>query len=320
MILPSVPLACRHPLLIVMVMIAGQAGLQPQAEAELIAYEPFDYGLRSPWPVNASPSGGITGLNGGTGFGAAWVDFTSSTTVPNPFGTGNLGTGIAGAAGTQQALTGFPFGARTAPLGYTDGNGNVLVTAGNQVRTAGQATDGQGSRSVASRSLLTQYGSDGQTLWLSFLGQAWGATTTNGGWSGISLGSSGYFGVPNNVANWGFSAGLDTAVSKATAVFYVAKVEYRAGADQVTVWINPLLDIEPTTGGFTTTTALNPFSYLVLGGRYSTDYDEIRLGTTYAAVAPIVVPEPATAALAIGGLGGLAIASGRRLQRASRVG
>jgi hypothetical protein len=60
-----------------------------------------------------------------------------------------------------------------------------------------------------------------------------------------------------------------------------------AGGDSVTVWRNPVLRAEPTSGGFTangldlsfTTTALSRF-----GGAGTLRFDELRMGPTYASV------------------------------------
>ena len=247
-----------------------------EVNANLIAYEPFDYGpIATGSDANLNPSGGIEGLNGGTGWSGAWDDLTTEDT----FGTGNRATGIAGPGD-------FPDNDRTAPLSFTDGKSNVLPTAGNQVRTS------FGEKSVATRQLNGTYGNDGDTIWVSFLAQS--ASSSSGArWAGFELGDNTgqYFGKPNNSGNWGFASGgtalIDTGTGAGNAVFYVAKLEFVSGLDTLTVWLNPDLDAEPTaSAGSSVSISLSSFSEVTLAGRWSTDFDELRIGTTYASVAP----------------------------------
>ncbi len=269
------------------------------AQASLIAYEGFDYASTPPGTDgNLTASGGIEGLNGGFGFDGAWDEFASTST----FGTGNRATGIAGPSD-------FASGNRVAPLSYTDGNSNVLPTTGNQARTS------FGLRSVATRQLDGTYGNDGDTVWLSFLAQVFDTNAPNR-WSGIALGDNGgYFGKPNNAANWGFAFNgasvADSGVESGTAVFFLARIDYNAGLDDITIWINPDLDSEPTiASGTSTSQNLGAFDEIILAGRYSADYDEIRIGTEFSSV----VPEPATFA-SVFGLVVLGLALFRRARR-----
>ncbi len=255
---------------------ASFASVTPHSN-DLLVHEPFDYSdaIDEGTDSNLNPNGGIEGLSGGIGFGGNWDDFTSEGT----FGTGNRATGIAGAGE-------FPANARTAPLAYTDSRGNELVKAGNQARTS------FGSRSVATRQLAATFGVDGDTIWLSFLAQSAGNTGGSRG-AGFGLGDNTgqYFGKPNDSENWGFAQSgaplIDLGVGADTPVFYVARLDFAAGTDTVTVWLNPDLDSEPLLAtGTSATTNLAPFDEITLAGRWSTDYDELRIGRTFAAVSP----------------------------------
>lgn len=184
------------------------------------------------------------------------------------------------------------------------------MTNGNQARTS------FGSRSIANRKLDDSYGEDGETIWLSFLGQA--ADRTGGArWAGISLGPNAlYFGKPNQESNWGIRHTIDdggtvTSTPADLDVFFVARIDYKAGAEDIYMWINPLLDEMPDVDDADAFVqeSLPVFDTITLAGRWSTDFDEIRLGTTYRSVAPIV-PTPGVAGLLA--FAGLAAARRRR--------
>jgi len=288
--------------------VAAAAWLAPcVADAELIAHDPFDYAPKA--TNDTEPSGtGITGLNGGTGFDGAWNDFATATAVNR---TGDRGTGII----SSDPSTFVTVGNMTSPLSYTDTNGNELVTSGNQLRTS------FGDGSVAERALPQTYGNDGETIWLSFLGQRFD-NTPNRRWSGISLGGDlGYFGVAANnedgsatnfnwsFVNFGATAGeeefIDTGVAAGSGEpsFVLVRIDYKAGAEDIYMWVNPDLTTEPAvaTANDSGSAPLPTFDRIVVAGNWQSDFDEIRLGTTFDSVTPIV-PEPATAALL--GLGG----------------
>lgn len=99
--------------------------------------------------------------------------------------------------------------------------------------------------------------------------------------------------------------------SNATVQLFVVKFDLSSAAasDNVTVWLNPTLGAGESGGGFTTTGRDMSFDRLVFSdyASNSTNWDEVRWGTTFNAV---TVPEPASALL--GSLGLLALLRRRR--------
>jgi hypothetical protein len=250
------------------------------AHAVLVAYEGFDY-----------DPGNLNGLAGGTGWTTAWNinSFTSVTT----------GTVVAGG------------------LTYTDGNGNQLVVGGNSAEATGQPGSAQHIRE------LPQTGADGTTTWISYIGQRLTPHATDD--ENLARAASlqihdvgttpveklaigkGTTSPPSVIPQWSIlhSGNVTNAqystTSQLETAFLVARVDHIGDslvADNAWLWVNPNLDSEPdinnadasfqgaldfsydrirafagnTTGG-------NPYALFA--------YDEIRLGTTYADVAPI---------------------------------
>lgn len=170
--------------------------------------------------------------------------------------------------------------------------------------------------------------STAETLYFSFLfqsGQEYGATTYqmldlyngntadanrtftagltgNGGNSGNQYD----FGVNEAYSNFGVSA--NTGVHLFVAEFNLSAT---AGADSVTVWLDPTLGLGNPAGGVTVSGQNIAFDRLSISdySGNSANWGNIRFGTTFDAV---TVPEPSTLALA--GLGGLALLFRRRRQ------
>ncbi len=280
--------------------------------AALIAYEGFDYD-RKQWTDGTSDGEGIAGLDGGSGWGGPWESLPDRLNAGIPEGEDDYGAG---------------FGARTAPLSYTDNFGNSLVTSGNQVRTA------FGHNSWDYRPLANSLGEAGTTVWVSFLGQAHGLAGDNR-WAFIELSVDGgdrlWLGNVNPVSsgNWGIflpdrsdgavseDAGEDFPMNEQT--FFLMRLDFGndpSESTDVTVWMNPpdLTDESALqTPVFQLETDFAQYNRVGVAGRYSTDFDEIRLGTSFDSVTPI--PEPSTYAW-IFGLG----AAGALLLRRRRLG
>lgn len=133
-------------LIIMTVAISIAVGAGEQTKADLLAYEPFDYA-----------PGSIVGLNGGTGFNGAWDEVQGES---------------------------FATAVQAGSLGYTDGLGNSLVTAGGKLNNIGTDGTSQPGRDFAFRR-------DGEALgatptapvytYFSFLGIRQGALNTPNG-------------------------------------------------------------------------------------------------------------------------------------------
>jgi hypothetical protein len=312
---PSTPRATRCPTLscaglALAATIASLTWGSSQASAMLLAYEPFDYERRQGY-VSATITGeGIQGLNGGFGFSGAWFkNAEASLNSGIPEGPGDYGTG--GTYGTS-------LGARTAPLAYTDAFGNTLVTAGNQMRSS------FGTNSFDRRKLAEPIGEFGSTIWISFLAQSHGATTDASRYAFVEVSNNGgnriWLGKSQNIqtGNWGiqlpdrtaaaggalagFDFGSDYRMNLQT--MFLMKLEFPGSAGGMTgisVWLNPAnLTDEAALGDPVFQSILNysQFDELTLRGRYSTDFDELRVGTTFDSVTP--VPEPSTYAFFLG--------------------
>ncbi|HMP07699.1 MAG TPA: hypothetical protein PJ982_15215, partial [Lacipirellulaceae bacterium] len=274
-------------------IVALAAPLVRPAGAVLIAYEGFEYA-----------AGDLAGLNGGTGWNAAWVR--------------NAGTG--------SILDGG--------LSYTDSAGNQLAVAGGHAFFSGQSGNGDFHRDLPS----VQGATDGTTTWWSFIGerlsphgtdddnviraaslQVRNTVTTTPSVERLAVGKgtthpSGNPSVPIEY-NWGMlhsgNAGNSTYTSSShlQQAFLVVRIDHSGDstvADSAWLWVNPRLDQEPNVAtadasmtGLTSPTSID-FSFNRIrafagnsnaqGPYANLAIDEIRLGTTYAAVAPIAGP------------------------------
>jgi hypothetical protein len=257
--------------------------------AQLLIYEDFNYERRQGFVSAAIPGEGIDGLNGGVGFAGPWTT-TGNYFSGIPVGPGDYGAGV---------TYGNSLGARLAPLAYSDGFGNHLVTRGHQLRTA----FGNHSREV--RRLASPVGGCGNTLWMSFLAQAHGLAGTsryafvelaNADGNAIRLGnvtpvSSGQWGV--QVLNSGGGApSADLGLPMDVPTLFLARLAYPptpGDPARLAVWLNPhnlvhekALPAPIIEWDF----APVAFDQLSVAGRYSTDFDELRLGTRFDAVTP----------------------------------
>jgi hypothetical protein len=296
------------------------------ASATLLVYEPFDYERRQGYVSTTITGEGIQGLNGGVGFSGAWFKNVE----------GSLNSGIPEGADDYAPNLGWGtgVGARSAPLAYTDAVGNSLVTSGNQMRSS------FGTNSFDRRKLAQPIGDFGSTIWISYLAQSHGATTDASRYAFVEVSNNGgnriWLGKSQNIltGNWGiqlpdrtaaaggvvngFDFGNDYKMNLQT--MFVMKLDFPETADGFTgisVWLNPAnLTDESALGTPVYQSILNysQFDELTLRGRYSTDFDELRLGTTFDSVTP--VPEPSTYALLMGlAVAGMLVARRRFFNR-----
>lgn len=258
----------------------------PSPPVGLLCYEGFDY---------ATGSSSLTGKNGGYGWTGSWV------TVNNGSADVANGSLIAGSpADLDAASTGnhanLPNGRRV---------GRFLDTSPNGPFGARGLVDPAG-----------RIGKDGSTLYLSFLQKPNGTSLfyefefhrgdlgDPGRIAGIGNDQSGnnvYLRAPNNTHSL-IGAG-DTNVN-----FYVVRIDFKAGNDDVHVYRNPASSTEPPSPTLTRLNAADlsfdgiSFGAFVNGRTVS--HDELRFGTTWAQViaeAPYLTWSRASGLTASGG-------------------
>jgi len=256
------------------VAFLGAALVASSAPAALVAYEGFNY-----------PLGSITGGNGGTGFSSPWTG-AGDVIGPNSLFYSNGGNG---------------------------GEFSQLATSGARFRTAGNNVG-------AFRTLSAPIDTDSGTVWLGFLANQ--GTNVPPAYSGVSFFSGGtsteevFFGVPSNQAKYGFDVtgapgGVmvkDTAFqdNPFSSSFVVYRLNFTPNGETLDFFYRPPEGVTPTTPDATfaipegtfadTLTALRIQSGNGNGNFNGTEFDEIRIGTTYVDVAP-AVPEPAALGL-----------------------
>jgi hypothetical protein len=285
------------------------------SSASPVGYEGFDY------PANVDMT--VGGLNGGSGWYAAWASGSGAW----------LGTNSAGS------------------LGYTDGSGHSLSTGGGKLAVGSpivpSSTTASPNRALlGATSTYTTLGAlaaantaEPGTIWVSFLYQRLGSSTGAPYFRQSNLGLFQGTGekldvggpntsatINNNLSLWsngGAHPGAtplqsSTPVFSASAQLIVMKlvVDTTTTADGVYVWFNPSdISVAPNTGTANLSSAsevdvsgVNTFRFQAgnnnASGANAYFYaDELRVGYTFGDVVPI--PEPSLAALA--GLGGLAL-------------
>ena len=249
-------------------LIALFACLCAATFARASVYEGFEYAAGTP----------VGGLTGGTGFRSSRWGESNGVAVVRP-------------------------GSLTDPTG-------TLLTTGNHIEGT--------SAYFPSRQISDRPGADGGEWWVSFLMRRTGPPT---GWiySGLRLqtdGTPGTFFIGGNRINpendSAFTIGRLDAPPLSTEpfesgrdYFVVARFQVGEGNDAATLWVNPPPGTTVPAGGITYTGGDFGLNYPVLGfdafvmPGTVTSFDELRAGTSYAEVAP-VVPEPA--GLAVGAL------------------
>ncbi|MCW1922931.1 DUF1080 domain-containing protein [Luteolibacter arcticus] len=202
----------------------------------------------------------LSGQASGSGFSGAWQVAGSSSTIPS------------------------------GSLSYTDALGMALETSGNR-----------GFCSPASRNhraLTNARGTDGTTTYASFIAdpgdnvhfwgvEFWGGSATEAN-RVLQIGNESGFGARVRNGTNKFFASPDDG-----AHFFVVKIEHLAGNDRVSVWLDPLLDAEPTspdlfftpaeTGGSIVFNRIGFSDYVTTS---APDVDELRLGNDWSSVTP----------------------------------
>lgn len=269
--------------------------------AELIAYEGFDY--------NAGALAG-SGAAGG-GWSNAWQAGVTSSVV-------------------------------AGGLTYTDANGDQLAVSGNRALASGQTASAEPNRNLA----VTR-NTAGTTTWLSFIGQRLQphATASDNllraanlqlrlaGNERLAIGKNSTNAITDPLGNWSIYNGATdvdyTTTSHLEQAFLVVRIDHVSGDvnDKAYLWVDPLLAAEPNIADAAEFPIAREFSFdqvrIFAGGNQAAagatparpyadfTYDEIRVGTDYSSVAPIV-PEPTSATLIGAALIGGMFARSRR--------
>jgi hypothetical protein len=263
----------------------------------LWVYEGFDYPPTSPpaplgdgnkWPT----SGGMQGLSGGSGWAQPWDETAGKVSI--------LIADVQANAWRASDMRKF------GPLGYTDAQGHVLKSTGIQLRTAAGPTSATSrllNASAFPSKLSDEHGlgCDGAVLWMSFLAQSFDGRGL-GNFSYVQLGTdeAGFrvgklAAVPSG--NWSACGILDGAemnvrwsdTPSGQPVLIVTRITFRPGDEEADLWINPRLEVEPATNAATLHVSVPNFRWnqLSIRSRYTTDFDEIRIGGSYRDVTPV---------------------------------
>lgn len=233
------------------------------AKAALLAYDGFNY----------APAGSdVLGQSGGAGFGASWL------------------------AGGFNASEHANYDVQSGSL--TFGN---LLTGGNRSQTSATA-----SIAGLTRDLLTPLGTAGTTRYVSFLARP-EVTLDAGafnGFLGLALEQSGepelFIGKPGGgttdryvLEDRGGAAQVSSSVAPVLdqTALLVVKAEFMAGADQFTLYVNPVPGAaEPATGIVKNDSDAGTVSGLTIYSTGAFSMDEIRVGETFADVTPVIEP------------------------------
>ena len=250
----------------------------PPRAGAAAAYEGFDYPVGTP----------TTNWNGGNGFAGRWIQEVQGQIAP---------------------------GSLSDPT-------NTLATTGNHA-------DGNFMNRQVDR------GTTGADFWVSYLMRRSANSTGSAAWSGllVSGGSGQYFigepggGTGDNTLIIG--SGDDfTYVSSGVPFedgrdyFVVTHIETGPGNDRATLYVNPTPGAQAPTGGATYSGSdfipgLPGFGFQGFGANNVTfSFDELRVGATYADVAP-VVPEPGAIGAGAIALSALALRRRRVMPRRS---
>lgn len=251
------------------------------------------------WPT----SGGMQGLNGGSGWAEPWQETNSKVAIVVDYARQDT---------PWESKDMRKFG----PLGYSDSNGNVLRSSGHQMRTANtprSITTRRFDLRAFPRSMQDEkgLGRDGSVMWFSLLAQSSLSTAENNRYSYLVIGNKmvagfriGKLGAAP-LGNWtavglmtGDEVNLRSSVfPSGEMVFMVTRIVFRPGPEDATVWINPRLDVEPQPEDASLKLQVPDFRFdgIAIHANHSTDFDELRFGGTFRSVTPLQ-PKPANPA------------------------
>ncbi len=258
-------------------ILAGMLLIPAASQAAQLAYEGFNY---------AAGSGNLNTLNGGSGWGGTWqtVNNGSADVVASSL-----------VAGTSAATD---YDARSI------GNSCNLPNQRRIGRYLDTSLGGPfGSRGF--RDSLGRIGADGKTIYISFMQQPNGTSNyyefefhRGDLGDGGRIGGIGNDTGTNNV-NLRAPNGTHTTIGAgSTAVnFYVVRIDFKAGNDDVYVYRNPTTTTEPGSATLTRLAAadmsFDGISFGAFNNGRTVAHDEVRLGETWADVTVPQVALPA---------------------------
>lgn len=248
----------------------------------LLAYEPFDY--------NAG-NGNLVGQSGGFGWAAPWQTVN--------------GSGEAIASGSLIGDTNVPTGYDALSIG----NSAYLPTWQRDGRyldiSSGGSFDANGYLNANGN-----IGAEGKTLYVSFLQQPNVNTSFyEFEFHRLDLGDGGRVGGVGNDTGDAYVYLRTPAVNQKSigpgntnVNFYVVRIDFKGGNDSVRVYQNPILATEPSTPTLLQDNAgdmsFNGISFGAFLGTTTVRHDEVRIGTSWAAVVgkpsgpPVVLMQP----------------------------
>lgn len=248
-------------------------------QASLILHDPFDY-----------PAGDLAG-NGG------WTDFNTQAPDVIQVTSGSLTAPSGLAASTGNKVT-FAGGGSDSVVSFASQNSGTLYYSFLLNITANTATTGTYFGGLSSTADNT-----GTTSGLLYRRDSVDTTKFN----------LGIIPKTTNPANPA-AAFSSIQLSLNTTYLIVVSHSFLAGAanDLTSIWINPTsfggsaptADLTATNGN---SDAASLSSFILFQADSATpaiNFDELRIGTSWGDVTPAAVPEPATAALLLGGLAG----------------
>ena len=271
------------------------------AQAELLVYEPFDYtptvDLDNPQP----PLGGLAGLDGGIGFDGPWI------------ASGRREMSV---VDSEMAFPDLPASGNNL---YADAG----VWGGDWSQGSGTAWDSQTrdlDTSTMDPALLDngKLGKDGTSIWAAFTIRIDDlATGTDGpmaGWAGLLLrdsdaGGKPFFGRRANATRWGLEGPpggaerWDTPVDivdgpanpdgdEGIPALLVTRWDFAAGEETVHMWVDPSpYQGAPADGdaGISQTVTDFRFDRIMYDSAAESYADEIRIGTTFNDVVPVLL-------------------------------
>ncbi len=261
-------------------LMSRNANKKPTAS---LLYEGFAYPAAKNAQQIAARTFGVGGLDGGWGWDGPWRELGTDRMV-------------------VRANEAESSGSRVGILEYADSAAAVLL------RQGGQLTTGPGGQTQIVRNIdlsamppgmCDEYGlgANNTTLWLSFLACSFdSASQDHEGY--LQLGDSkrgvrfGTFSSTDR-RNWSLTTMRDHAeiatseISSGKPALIIAQITFRSGSEHVMMWVNPDLkkQLRPATANLQMFVPNFRITEVSIVGRNSMDFDEIRLGSTFASVA-----------------------------------